>query len=588
VWEDSSATDGLRHHRRSRSLRARMVGAALTITLLISALGGCLEHSERELPPYTPDPRATNCDEIASANECVPYSLRFAGPVLPGVDGAVDPLHKMLPRSGSLPARIVGTWWVKGDERQEARTSIVRFPGPADSTTIDGSLLLKPFIDPASAEQRLLTWCPSLRYVSIGSAPRLSPEELFVRNYSKETLLSDSECLLMALRAASRGESLVVSNRLLVLSDSGDIKKEFLLGARQKPTHAHIVRLRGRETALVDFNSGYQVSEMLYRELMHPRLAPGKIMSPSATDAVFGSFRGIVAIDIETGQVLWKRRLGAPPGSGVVWDLNGDGLDEIIYRTTSTGNGVNGSGVTDAGCAHVLCLDHEGHELWRHRFTGPYLRLQVGISDLADAPGYEIVVVSGSEQSSATGTVTILSSSGDLLTETSVLGSPRGLVLVDLTGDGREDIVVGGTRGRMHVLDAALDIVSTFVDTAHQRYQERSVAPVAANDIDGDGEMEILATSLGWAIEEWNVRMYRGRLITSPDRYVIATDADLVEEARARFVEPSAGVTGLARGPGGVWGFIGDLNANGCNEFVLPRNALGAYVFEVVPEGVTE
>jgi len=565
-----------------------MVGAALTIAMLVAVLAGCLEHSERELPPYTPDPRATNCDETASADACGPYSLRLAAKVLPGVDGAVDPLHNMLPRSGVLPARLVGTWWVRGEGRQRARTAIVRFPGPADSMTIDGSFLLQPFIDPASAEQRLLAWCPSLRYVPAGSAPRLSPEELFVRNYSKETLLSDSECLLMAVRAASRGESLVVSNRLLVLSDTGDVEKEILLGARQKPTHAHIVRLQGRETALVDFNSGYQVSEMLYRELMHPRLAPGKIMSPAATDAVFGSFRGVVAIDIETGQALWKRRLGAPPGNGIVWDLNGDGLDEIIYRTTSTGNGVNGSGVTDAGCAHVLCLDHEGHELWRHRFTGPYLRLQLGVSDLADAPGYEVVVVSGSEQSSATGTLSILSSSGELLAETSALGSPRGLVLVDLTGDGREDIVVGGTRGRMHVLDGALDVVASFVDTVHQGYQERSVAPVVANDIDGDGEMEILATSLGWAIEEWNVRMSRGRLVVSPDRYLISTGAGLVEEARARFLEPSAGVTGLSRGPGAAIGFIGDLNDDGHNEFVLPRNRLGAYVFEVVPEEVTE
>jgi len=576
------------HNRRRRPSRVIPVGAALSFVLLLMALAGCFEHRERGLPQYASDPRAANFHETMSTLPSGDYAIRLAGKVLPGIFGVVDPIHSLLPASETQPARLVGTWWVTAGDRHRARTAIVSFPGPSDSTMIDGSFLLQPFVDPASGEQRLLTWSPTLRYVPADNMNRLSLEELFVRNYSKETLLSDSECLLTALRAASRGESLVVSNRLLIMSDSGDVRKEILLGARQKPTRARIVSLQGRETALIDFNSGYQVSELLYRELMHPRVAPGKIMSPSATDAVFGSFRGIVAVDLETGTTLWQRRMGAPPHTGIVWDLDGDGLTEIISLTNSPENGVNGSGTTDAACSYVLCLDHGGRELWRHRFTGPFLRLVGAVADLTDSPGYEVVVTRGSEKTDVTGAISIFSASGELLKESSSYGSPRGLVLADVTSDGREEIIVGGTRGSMYALDGALDLIAEFADTSHQGYKGRNVCPVAANDIDGDGETEILALSLGWTIVEWSVRIDKGDLATDPHRYIISLGEDFMEEARACVIDREEDVVGWARGPGDSRAQIDDLDGDGVDEVLIERGRLGAYVFEVVPKEATE
>ena len=586
--EDPSATDSFQRDRRRGPTRARLVGAALTSALLVTVVAGCLEHRERELPPLFPDPRKTSCYQTASTRTCGEYSLGFAGTVLPGAKGAVDPIHTVLAGAEGRPPQLVGSWWVGGSGRQEARTSIMHFPEPADSTTLDGCFLLQPFVDPSCGEQRLLTWNPTLRYTPADAANRLSPEELFVHNYSKETLLPRSECLLTALRAAARGESLAVSNQLRILSASGEVIREIHLGSRQKPMRARLVTLQGRQVALVNFNSGYQVSEVLYRELMHPQVAPGKLMSPAASDAVFGSFRGVVAVDLETGEKLWQRRLGAPPHTEIAWDLDGDQLDEIICLTNSPENGVNGSGVTDARCAHVLCFDHEGNELWRYRLTGPFLRLQAAVGDLTDAPGYEVVVVHGSDKSRRVGAVSILSSCGELLAQSWSYGSPRGLVLVDLDGDQREEIVVGGASGYVYALDGSLNTVASFADTAHRGYDHSSVCLAAANDIDGDGEIEILVTSLGWTMVEWRTVMADGSMVIDPCRYVISLGEDLKEETRACVVDSFGRTMEVGRGPGANNAFVSDLDSDGWNELVLEHNAHGAYVFEIIPAEVLE
>ncbi len=58
--------------------------------------------------------------------------------------------------------------------------------------------------------------------------------------------------------------------------------------------------------------------------------------------------------------------------------------------------------------------------------------------------------------------------------------------------------MTGASDGRVVAFDGDLEIVSSFQDTAHANCTGRWLMPCAANDIDGDGEVEVVCASAGW------------------------------------------------------------------------------------------
>lgn len=450
--------------------------------------------------------------------------------------------------------------------------------GETQPTPLCNGRLLEPFRLASSRETRLLCSNPTLSYQQVAASTGLAASDLFVLNYAREVDLTQEECLRSALRAASRQESLQVDNLLEMRAMDGSVTARTRLDPSYNPTTASVISLAGRMVALVTFNSGYQVSESLYRELILPRLRSRKFESPRATSHSYGSFRGLLAIDLESGDVLWERRLGVIPWMAACADLDGDGSEEVLLSVYSPSNGVSACGTTDAACSYVLCLDARGNETWRYRLCGSFLGVWVAIADVNGDGRLDIVSVCASERNPDFGSVSVISGTGDLLVRRTDMGNPGGLVLADVTGDGSAEILTSDTHGDLFIFDGDLRVVADRADTSHAAYERRRLMPVAANDLDGDGETEIVALSSGWTVNVWNPIIARGRLEADTLSYVMVLDHDLIEEARARVT----GRGGWGRGNGRVDCLIADIDGNGTNEITLGLSADGGRVFEAV------
>ncbi|MCK4512826.1 VCBS repeat-containing protein, partial [bacterium] len=408
-------------------------------------------------------------------------------------------------------------------------------------------------------------------------------EQLFVFNYAREARPSQRDCLLSALRAAARDDSLHTKNRLESRACDGTILASMRLGGTYHPTASVVATLGGRTTGLVNFTSGYQVSEVLYQELVRPRLEPGESLWPAASDRVYGSFRGILAVDPQEGEILWERRLGVISRWAVVSDLDRDGLKEIVLSSYSPTNGISASGTTDLWCAYTLCLDASGHEIWRYRFCGPYAGMAVAAGDVVGDGRLEVIGTCGSSSVEDAGCLVVLSHEGETIAEVTEWGGMKGLVLADLTGDGREEIVSGGSCGRLLVLDGNLNVVASYTEPAHEGYESIRMRPLAANDLDGDGRTEIIAISFGWTMYDWKPKIAEGRVDEDPLAYLVVLDERLQEEARV-LIPPVGGLRVVgSRNPGRETCLVVDLDGDGRNEILLC--GLGAAcVFEVVAE----
>lgn len=534
------------------------------------------------LPCY--DQRASSYDPVPSKPVDRPSELRLAGVLLPRP--SADDLRGVLFQAADMPGAsgraVLSIENAGTPPRDKARTVEWSSLQDSEPEVICDGRLLSAFRTGSGRDLRFLCGNPALEYRSVQRGSGLVPSDLFVLNYSRETELPQPQCFQMALHAAARIESLHIDNVLETRRADGALATRTLLDPSYNPTSAEVVRLGERDVALVIFDSGYQVSEALYRELTLPTIDSHSrgFQAPRAATRSYGSFRGLLAIDMESGDLLWERRLGVIPIQHMACaDLSGDGVEEVVLAVYSPDNGVSARGTTDRGCAYLLCLDADGNELWRHRICGAFVGVVTSVGDVTGDGAPEVVAVCASAKNPDSGLVTVLDGAGEVLSESTEAGSAGGLVLADLTGDGADEILTSDTRGRLIVFDGGLHVVDECSSDLHAAYDRKRLLPVVANDIDGDGTTEVVVLSTAWTLHVWNAMIADGWLDNDTLSYVMVLDDELREEARARVPGPG----GWGRAPGGVGCMIVDIDGNGTNEAVMTLESVGANVFELVP-----
>jgi len=329
-------------------------------------------------------------------------------------------------------------------------------------------------------------------------------------------------------------------------------------------------------------SGGYQNVDRLYRLLDQPRASAAERAVRLSANAITGSFRGVIGIDPTAGRPLWVRPVGVTTAPFVVTDLNGDGLDEFVLSSYSPENGVSQSGMTDAGTAYVVCLDWYGNVLWRHPFHGQYLGAQAAVADVRGDVGREVVVVVSSNMPGEPGCVAVLAPDGGTIVERSDPGGFYGMVAADLDGDGRAEVVAGASGGRVVALDGDLETVASCADTAHAGCDGRWIMPCAANDLDGDGDVEVVCASAGWDSPGF---VASGRRVAwDLLSYIVVLGPSLEEEAR--FLVPSMGDEGrglrlMPSHPVRI-ASVTDTDGDGRNEIVVSSVGPGLMVLEVV------
>lgn len=158
-------------------------------------------------------------------------------------------------------------------------------------------------------------------------------------------------------------------------------------------------------------------------------------------------------------QLLWQKKspqiaaardLENPGGKYVtsIIDLDGDGTNEVISGLHLLGYG------TSANEKHLLAFDHEGKLLWNKRFTNtvhylnrtypPLFNVHAIASVELNGNGKKDIFVVANNESRSPSILYRLDHSGNILGTYWHLGSMLGMYEIDLTGDGRKEIVLCG------------------------------------------------------------------------------------------------------------------------------------------------
>lgn len=210
--------------------------------------------------------------------------------------------------------------------------------------------------------------------------------------------------------------------------------------------------------------------------------------------------RGIVVYDHSSGKILWKFLIGASPDweqrEIVLEDIAGDGNPEIIFGTRAHYNGADLNGFDDCQ-SYIIVLDKYGKLLWSRVVARTFSHSSLEISDLDGDGEKEIIGIGESiEVFQVQDTLFLFNGqTGEVKKSRGVGNKLRGLILTDLQGDGKEEIIVGNSDGWIRIFDENLLPMDSalVVIPSEDGMSPKEVSADKALDMDGDGDREILA-----------------------------------------------------------------------------------------------
>jgi hypothetical protein len=214
---------------------------------------------------------------------------------------------------------------------------------------------------------------------------------------------------------------------------------------------------------------------------------------------VFPNAEGTVSVLLGNGDGTFQTQqtfaLGTEPISVAVADLNGDGIPDLaVVEAYSSHN---------PGRVSVLLGNGDGTFQTQHTYAVSSYPVSVTVADLT-GDGIPDLVVANHGPYAQPGSVSVLLGKGDGTFQpqhTYAVGTdPVAVVVADLNGDGKPDIVVGNEGGPFKPANSVSVLLGNGTGTFESQQTfavGNTLDSVAVADLNGDGSPDIVVTNRG-------------------------------------------------------------------------------------------
>ncbi len=199
--------------------------------------------------------------------------------------------------------------------------------------------------------------------------------------------------------------------------------------------------------------------------------------------------RGVFAIDVSTGKMLWKFISGAAPEMEALEDINGDRVPEIVVGSFAPCNGSDFGGFDDFS-SYLFVLDLDGNLLFHH-IIGDYsttARFILGEPEIDNSRKIYVAECNGLRNAGSNErfVYVIDGKTGRIIKKRKFYEGISKFERVDIDGDGISEYMVYFFSGNLVILDKDLNIVK-------EKKLPQGINYLKAEDMDFDGLEEIIS-----------------------------------------------------------------------------------------------